>query len=540
MYTAKTIVTHNNRLIIEKALENFRLADLFALRRLIEIVRFCTTRVLMECNCDGCTEKSKESRLDDLRSSIENMNHLINSSKDAVNADDMISRVVELSTDNEECNNYLLETEGSNEMGLLMQNQPKSFYDISQFYKVTSAKIHSNSKSKMKKAELFLGHGVQFNPTLTHSIDTEGFEAFPYLISNKICRNEHHMAFTAFWKRAIDLHACVDVAAVRAADSCNMPGIEFMCDLFYEHNNRALESEQSSVPSLLKQAACLFDMCRSKHLTKRLKTSLSASQERFVSELSKVFYETEDQDDGWSPVTSASAIFALQMTECASCSSEMLENYLRSLLEHRSHDGSWPYSERTSNAPSVYSTAIAIHALAVLKPSGWKQPAKDAANWLKTQWTDLGIWTDQHSKHSDAYLTVLALDAINLADESGEVTFQHDNSPVRHLNIEHLLHRRETQQTEQSKKRGPDPKYTDAEYEKVLESLVKFYDEEKEVGIAWQRAAKENDMPRGNPNYKGAQTPTRRYCERKGLPMPTITWIQNQIKNKKKRKTSGN
>ena len=63
---------------------------------------------------------------------------------------------------------------------------------------------------------------------------------------------------------------------------------------------------------------------------------------------------------------------------------------------------------------------MAIHALALAKPTPWKDVAEKGRNWLWSQQETDGSW-----KGSDpVYLTVLVLgNAINLADERRPLTF---------------------------------------------------------------------------------------------------------------------
>jgi hypothetical protein len=509
MVQASTISKPNSKAMIEKALGKLSLEDLLELQRLMGEVQLSLSQ-LLQWKGHGYNHW-----LVTLSDDINAVNQFNSGVDEILNEDCLLKDASQLSKKRSPCANNSMDSKA-------LYRDLNSFRAFQQLDKLISTKICSDKADKLTKAQLFLLHRTE------DAFDNA--EAFAYLASRNIEYDSKRTASSDVWNS----RSFANPSDLRAAEMCDEPGIERACDAYFQGLCGSLEAKGT----LISAASSLFDFCRVKHIAERLGTHLTNHDIAYMVYLSKVFHEAVDQEEGWSPIIAASAIFAVQATQHTEVPTETLENKLKDLMTWQSCDGGWPYSEKTSNVLSVYSTAIAIHALAVLKPSGWKQPAKDAADWLKAQWTDLGVWKDRHTEKRDTYLTVLALDAINLADGSNEVTFQHNNSPVRYLNIEHLLHRKETQQTEQSKKRGPDPMYTDAEYEKVLKSLVKFYDDKKNIGIAWQKAAKENDIPRGNPTSKGAETQTRRYCERKGLPMPTILWVQSQIKNK--RKTSGN
>jgi hypothetical protein len=84
-------------------------------------------------------------------------------------------------------------------------------------------------------------------------------------------------------------------------------------------------------------------------------------------------------------------------------------------------DGSWPlWLNREKGA--VESTATAIHALAYHQPSGWQRHAKLAAQWLEAQQAQGGYWLEPSSP-DPTYLTVLVLDALELARKGEPVTF---------------------------------------------------------------------------------------------------------------------
>lgn len=83
-------------------------------------------------------------------------------------------------------------------------------------------------------------------------------------------------------------------------------------------------------------------------------------------------------------------------------------------------DGAWCTRLYDSEA-SIESTAMALHALALAKPFGWKFVAELGRDWLWSQQETDGDWRE--GLKDPVYLTVLVLDAINLADGSGPVTF---------------------------------------------------------------------------------------------------------------------
>jgi hypothetical protein len=72
---------------------------------------------------------------------------------------------------------------------------------------------------------------------------------------------------------------------------------------------------------------------------------------------------------------------------------------------------------------SIESTAMALHALALARPDRWERSAKKGRDWLWSRQQDDGAWREEAG--DSLYLTVLVLDAINLADgERGKLTFK--------------------------------------------------------------------------------------------------------------------
>ena len=91
-------------------------------------------------------------------------------------------------------------------------------------------------------------------------------------------------------------------------------------------------------------------------------------------------------------------------------------------VQRHYENGAWP-TWTNDPEPSVEATAIAMHALALAKPLGWQIMMAGAKNWLLQQQTQDGYW-DESGTPDPVYLTVLVLDAINLAAQPmGPVTF---------------------------------------------------------------------------------------------------------------------
>ena len=59
---------------------------------------------------------------------------------------------------------------------------------------------------------------------------------------------------------------------------------------------------------------------------------------------------------------------------------------------------------------------MAMHALGMTRPRGWERAMSQAGEWLLDVQNEDGYW-EQSGTPDPAYLTVLVLDALNLANE---------------------------------------------------------------------------------------------------------------------------
>jgi len=75
----------------------------------------------------------------------------------------------------------------------------------------------------------------------------------------------------------------------------------------------------------------------------------------------------------------------------------------------------------------------------VYKPTGWKLAVYAARDWLVSVQDKSGCWIDYYCPDS-VYLTVLVLDAIELAEERTKITFKiGESSLVKETNIDEVL-----------------------------------------------------------------------------------------------------
>jgi nucleoside phosphorylase len=91
------------------------------------------------------------------------------------------------------------------------------------------------------------------------------------------------------------------------------------------------------------------------------------------------------------------------------------------LYQTQLQSGGWPLYADDSE-PCLIGTCFAIHGLATRRPTGWKDSVAKAAQWLKSEQNPGGDW--DISGGPTVMLTVLALDALSLAEDAKTVTFK--------------------------------------------------------------------------------------------------------------------
>lgn len=94
----------------------------------------------------------------------------------------------------------------------------------------------------------------------------------------------------------------------------------------------------------------------------------------------------------------------------------------RMLQKHQMEGGAWAFWA-DSSSPSIEATATALHALSLVKPSGYSRNNTIGAEWLLSQQQTGGYWHEEACP-DPTYLTVLVLDALALARGEQKVTFR--------------------------------------------------------------------------------------------------------------------
>lgn len=440
--------------------------------------------------------------LEDLHRTLEELHGLLDHNGELFDTDTMMCQI---RTGREE---YIRRTAGAEESE---QDRKKSrgkmisrIAGVPRLTEMERAVLHcirADKTDRLAKAGLYLRYG-----TLPERAKDD-VEALLYLRSRDLACREQQAGLVDGWETFIAKHPWNSGhEVIRVAEHCHVPDIEQWWEKWFDRFDQRVDRRSMDK---IKAALILFDLCRSKHAVKILADDHTKLWNHTNSFFNELYFDPTDQREGSSPIVIAATLFAAQMTACQFVSAEMLEESLKMLLQQQSRDGGWAHSQRMRNKLSVLSTAVAIHALAALKPSGWHEIAKRAVAWLKKVQNGYGFWSDIHFRNH-VYLTVLVLDAINMAeDRVDELTFQLGTPPDRHLSIDELTSKDlETGLPFKEKRRGRGRgrRYSDRMLERV-EALYHQYCESCSKAEAWHRAAKECKFESGD----AAKMQVRRY-----------------------------
>jgi hypothetical protein len=111
----------------------------------------------------------------------------------------------------------------------------------------------------------------------------------------------------------------------------------------------------------------------------------------------------------------ASAIvFAHHRLTSDSSDPELVHRAVETICKHQDQNGAWRTFTSDADA-SVESTAMALHALALVQPRGWPRIAERARDWLWSVQDGHGSWIEPGTP-GPVYLTVIVLDEIALAN----------------------------------------------------------------------------------------------------------------------------
>lgn len=190
-----------------------------------------------------------------------------------------------------------------------------------------------------------------------------------------------------------------------------------------------------------------FPYFRSNYFITKMRKQLSLSLHGYQEHLTKILgwnqiYYQNIEGDEWAKshyfvntLLSAALIFgSCQLQGWDLIDPDAISDVTTYLLKSQLTNGSWWFDESGVSLNGVYQASIAIHALCLAKPEGYEHVVKMAKEWILTQQHPNGCWEDSVIVPCNIFLTVLVLDAIELAEGGKQVTFHTDKNTHQFAN----------------------------------------------------------------------------------------------------------
>jgi hypothetical protein len=224
-------------------------------------------------------------------------------------------------------------------------------------------------------------------------------------------------AWPNFWEGH---HYTIDATMLRTVEWCRIAGFKRWW------KRLAQEIRDDALDGGFGNALWLFAMCRSDLAQSMLSIPLRRAFENLTSPrfLAPLPWQIEREGRrGCAIVDDIRHASAIVFAEHCLCSSLRLTTEAVETLQQHFSEGFWSaFTDKVK--PSVEATAMAMHALGVARPRGWEHVLSQASEWLLSAQHDDGYW-EQSGTPDAAYLTVLVMDAINLAREDpGPLTWR--------------------------------------------------------------------------------------------------------------------
>ncbi len=238
-----------------------------------------------------------------------------------------------------------------------------------------------------------------------------------------------------FWGFAQGQELSIDATMMRAVEWCRI--VEF--NPWFERYAREYQMDiiKGGIAHPISAGFSAFNYCRSNLAIKLLRETLASMLHAMLSPergMARPWHIHELEIEGLEPVQdfeierservgvpeqAAYILFVAKRLGNHTINDQPIGDALDYLITEQSSRGSWKSIHETE---PVITTATCVHALAAWKPAGWQLHVKRAAEWLWTQQHSDGYWP--HDSAPDVvYLTVLVLDAIDLAEGRDNVTF---------------------------------------------------------------------------------------------------------------------
>jgi hypothetical protein len=223
-------------------------------------------------------------------------------------------------------------------------------------------------------------------------------------------------ALSGFWSASDSQGLSMDATMLRTNEWCGLAGFE---PWWKEIAKQVQEAAFSGGLHLF----YLFNLYRSELAIHLMNGELSLAL-KSVEALSSVKHPWLWSDPNFGSAIEDAASFVFANARAGGVRSELYEPALHELRRHfDARSGGWPDFSNKAGMLSIQATAMALHALNVANVPDWEHYASPAAQWLWDQQHHDGYWFERGSP-DPVWLTVLVLDAIELARGGAQLTFR--------------------------------------------------------------------------------------------------------------------
>ncbi len=232
-----------------------------------------------------------------------------------------------------------------------------------------------------------------------------------------------------FWGGRDEQELSIDATMLRAVEWCDIGGFDDWWERLARSTTQdTVQGGIDPVPG----SFWLFNMCRSDYAIELMDKALDRALEAIELALHEDVYPwrvlrpwgPRGDRDGSSVdhlPYACSIAFANWRLRPDHCKEDLVQQAAQTILKAQDEVGAWScWADR--KIPSVETTAMCVHALAVTRPRGWERAAAKAAEWLWAKQERSGCWLDEGSPDS-VYLSVLVLDALDMVEGREQYTF---------------------------------------------------------------------------------------------------------------------
>lgn len=230
-------------------------------------------------------------------------------------------------------------------------------------------------------------------------------------------------ALPNFWGGSHAQELSIDATMLRTVERCEISGFDQWWKRLAKDNKQDIvRGGVDPVPSSYR----LFNHCRSKLSLELMKDTLLICLEAI--EISSDggrypwnhFIRLKDEGKFIDHIPYASAVVFCNYILRGDTKDLLVQQALETIVRCQHQRGGWPCW--IEDNLSIESTAMAVHAIVLGKPRGYERMLNDAVEWLWSQQHDHGCWNEPGAP-DPVYLTVLVLDAIEIANGGNKVTF---------------------------------------------------------------------------------------------------------------------